>query len=79
MLRKGCFAFLAYVKEDKEKGPKLEDVRVICEYPDIFFDELIGLPPERDVEFAIDLALGTQPISIPLYKMALAELKELKK
>ena len=79
MMRKECHAFLAYVKEDKEEGLKLEEARVVYEYPNAFLDELPRLPPEREVEFPIDLALDTQPISIPPYRMAQVELKELKK
>jgi hypothetical protein len=41
----------------------LEDVLVVCEYPDVFPEELPGLPPDRDVEFVIDLVLGTAPIA----------------
>jgi hypothetical protein len=40
-----------------------EDVPVICEYPDVFPEELPGLPPDRDVEFVIDLVPGTAPIA----------------
>ena len=57
---------------------KLEQVPVVCEYPDVFPNELPGIPPDREVEFGIDLLLGTQPISIPPYRMAPAELNELK-
>jgi hypothetical protein len=41
----------------------LEDIRVVCEYPDVFPEELPGMPPDRDVEFVIDLLPGTAPIS----------------
>ena len=43
-----------------------------------FSDDIAGLPPEREVEFTIDLIPGTEPISIPPYRMAPAELRELK-
>ena len=39
------------------------DIPVVCEFPDVFPDELPGLPPDRDVEFKIELVLGTAPIS----------------
>ena len=48
--------------------------RVVCEYEDVFLDELPGLPPHRDVEFFIELHLGTSPISMTPHKMALVEL-----
>ncbi|WVZ84826.1 hypothetical protein U9M48_031813, partial [Paspalum notatum var. saurae] len=49
-----------------------------CEYPDVFPEELPGLPPDRDVEFRIDLVPGTAPVSKRPYRMAPDELKELK-
>ena len=56
---------------------KLEQVLVVCEYPDVFPKELLGILIDKEVEFGIDLLLGTQPISIPPYRMVLVELKEL--
>ena len=44
--------------------------RVVCEYENVFLDELPGLPPQRDVEFYIELHLGTSPISITSHGMA---------
>jgi hypothetical protein len=52
---------------------------VVCEYPDVFLDELLGMPPDRDIEFAIELQPGTAPISKRPYRMPPAELAELKK
>ena len=49
-----------------------------CEFLDIFPDELPGLPPHKEIEFCIDMVSDTAPISIPPYRMAPAELKELK-
>jgi len=57
---------------------KLEQVLVVCEYPDVFPKELLGILLDKEVEFGIDLLLETQPISIPQYQMAPVELKELK-
>ncbi|WP_457833268.1 hypothetical protein, partial [Staphylococcus aureus] len=51
---------------------------VVSEFPDVFPEELLGLPPEREVEFFIDLKLGTKPISKIPYRMAPIELQELK-
>ena len=56
----------------------LEDVPVVRDFPDVFPDDLLGLPPEREIYFPIDLFPGTAPISLPPYRMAPAELKELK-
>ena len=46
-------------------------------FPDVFPEELLGLPPDREIEFCIDVVPGTDPISMPPYRMAPAELKEL--
>jgi hypothetical protein len=57
----------------------IERIPVVCEYPDVFPDELLGMPPNRDIEFAIKLQPGTAPISKRPYRMPPAELAELKK
>ena len=60
------------------EAQKLEEIHVVCEFPDVFPDDLPGLPPDRDVEFTIELLPGTAPISRRPYKMAPKELAELK-
>jgi hypothetical protein len=55
------------------------NIRVIRDFPDVFLEELPRMPPDREVEFVIDLLLGTAPISKRPYKMSIEELKELKK
>jgi hypothetical protein len=60
------------------KGIKLEDIPVVCEYPDVFPDDLSGMRPDRDVEFVIELQPGTAPISKRPYRMPPNELAELK-
>ncbi|KAG8483030.1 hypothetical protein CXB51_021959 [Gossypium anomalum] len=77
-VRKGCEAYLAYVLDSKESERRLESVPVVCEYSDVFPEELPGLPPVRKVEFGIELVPGTTPISIAPYRMEPTELKELK-
>jgi hypothetical protein len=52
---------------------------VVKDFPDVFPEELSGMPPDREVEFVIDLLPGTVPISKRLYRMSVEELKELKK
>jgi hypothetical protein len=57
----------------------LENIKVVCEYPDVFPEELPGMPPDRDVEFSIELLPGTAPISKRPYRMDVKDLVELKK
>jgi hypothetical protein len=57
----------------------LKKILVVCEYADVFPDELPGMPPDRDIEFAIELQPGTTPISKRPYRMPPDELAELKK
>ena len=52
--------------------------RVVCEYEDVFPNELLGLPPPRDVEFFIELYPGTSPISMTSHRMTPVKLRELK-
>jgi hypothetical protein len=56
----------------------LENISVACEFPDVFLEDLSGMPPDRDVEFIIELQPGMTPISRWPYKMAPKELAELK-
>src|SRR6185369_15617718 len=61
------------------KAALIEDIRIACEYSDVFPDDLPGMPPERDIEFIIDLLPGTAPIAKRPYRMSAGELEELKK
>src|SRR5215216_6554435 len=61
------------------KGVSIDSVPIVSEYPDVFPEELPGMPPDRDVEFLIDLVPGSGPIAKRPYKMSVDELKELKK
>jgi hypothetical protein len=60
-------------------GPTLDQVPVVCEYPNVFPEELPGMPPDRDIEFIIELIPGTAPIAQRPYRMNPQELEELKK
>jgi hypothetical protein len=77
--------FVAMVQSDQDsvlnqtKAIALEDIRVVREYPDVFLAELSGMPPDRDIEFLIELLPGTSPISKRPYGMPINELVELKK
>ena len=78
LLQKGCKGYLAHVVDTRSSELGLEDVPVVRDFSDVFPDDLPGLPLEREIDFPIDLVHGTAPISLPLYRMATDELKELK-
>ena len=59
--------------------PDLTSIPIVCEFLDIFPEDLPGLPPDREVEFSIELEPGTAPISRRPYCMAPKELAEMKK
>jgi hypothetical protein len=66
-------------KLNQTKAIALEDIRVVQDFLDVFPEELLGMPLDRDIEFLIELLLGTPPISKRSYKMPVNELVELKK
>ena len=78
LLQKGCKGYLAHVVDTRSSEVRLEDVPVVRDFLDVFPDDLPGLPPERELDFPIDLVPGTTTISLPPYIMAPTELKELK-
>ena len=59
MLQKSYPGYLAYVVEVRENDVRLEDIPVVREFPDVFPDDLPGLPPDREIDFQIELAPGT--------------------
>ena len=70
--------WLASLTLKGEVRPDLDLPRVVCEYVDVFPDEIPGLPPYRGVDFGIELHPGTLPISMPPHRMAPVELQELR-
>ncbi|KAL0546687.1 hypothetical protein IC582_016599 [Cucumis melo] len=78
LLSQGTWSILASVVDTREVDVSLSSEPVVRDYPDVFPEELPGLPPHREVEFAIELEPGTVPISRAPHRMAPAELKELK-
>ncbi|KAJ3700128.1 hypothetical protein LUZ61_003833 [Rhynchospora tenuis] len=78
LLGAGCVAYLAAVSVESTGQLDIQSIPVVQEFPDVFPDEISGMPPQREVEFGIELMPGTQPISKAPYRMAPAELKELK-
>ncbi|KAM6543614.1 hypothetical protein CsatB_008061 [Cannabis sativa] len=79
LLRSGCVGFLAVVVDSsKPVLPGPEEVKVVKEFLDVFPEELPGLPPQREIDFIIDLIHGAEPVSKAPYRMTPTELKELK-
>ena len=78
LLRKGCEAFLALVLDSKRGQIELENILVVKDFPDVFLEELPGIPPVREVDLSIEILSGTTHTSRAPYRMALTELKELK-
>ncbi|XP_073051252.1 uncharacterized protein [Primulina eburnea] len=79
MLSKGCHGLLAAVIGlNTEMEIELNEIEVVRDFRDVFADDVPGLPPDREVEFVIDLVSGTAPISKAPYRMAPTEMKEMK-
>ncbi|GJR90594.1 putative reverse transcriptase domain-containing protein [Tanacetum coccineum] len=80
-MEKGFPIFLAQVTtketEDKSEKKRLEDVPTVQDFPEVFPEDLPGLPPTRQVEFQIDLVPGAAPVARAPYRLAPSELKEL--
>ncbi|GJW22623.1 putative reverse transcriptase domain-containing protein [Tanacetum coccineum] len=80
-LLKGHHVFLAHVTtketEDKSGEKRLEDVPIVRDFPEVFPEELLGLPLTRQVEFQIDLMPSAAPVARAPYRLALSEMKEL--
>ncbi|GKD55237.1 hypothetical protein Tco_1288624, partial [Tanacetum coccineum] len=80
-LLKGCHVFLAHITakkaEDKAEEKRLEDVPIVRDFHEVFAEDLLGIPPARQVEFQIDLVPGVAPLARAPYRLALSEMKEL--
>ncbi|GJS36695.1 putative reverse transcriptase domain-containing protein [Tanacetum coccineum] len=78
---KGCQVFLAHIsakkEEDKSERKQIEDVPIVRDFPEVFPEDLPGLPPARPVEFQIDLIPGAAPVARAPYRLAPSEMKEL--
>nr|GEZ93767.1 hypothetical protein [Tanacetum cinerariifolium] len=68
---------LKQLKTMKVNESKLEDIPVVREFPDVFLEDLSGLPPSREVEFRIDLIHGAMPVAKSPYRLAPTEMQEL--
>ena len=78
LLHKGCEAYLAHVIDKSSSEVTMDNVPIVCKFPNVFLEDLSSLPPDRELEFGIELFSGSAHIFIPPYKMTPTELKELK-
>ena len=78
-LAKGCVGYLASVVVSSSLTLGVHDIPVVCKYPNVFPEELPGVPPHREIEFLIDLVSESGLISKASYRMAPTELRELRK
>ncbi|GKA80465.1 putative reverse transcriptase domain-containing protein [Tanacetum coccineum] len=80
-IQKGCHVFLAQVMkkkaEDKLEEKRLEDVSTVQDFPEVFLEYFLRLPPTRQVEFQIDLVSSAAPVARSLYRLAPSEMQEL--
>ncbi|GJR19108.1 putative reverse transcriptase domain-containing protein [Tanacetum coccineum] len=80
-LTKGCHVFLENItatkEKDKSKGKRPEDVPVVQEFLEVFPEDLLDIPPTRQVEFRIDLVPGATPVARAPYRLAPSKMKEL--
>ncbi|GJT61750.1 putative reverse transcriptase domain-containing protein [Tanacetum coccineum] len=80
-MEKGFPLFLAHITakevENKSEEKRLEDVPIVQDFPEVFPEDLPGLPPTRQVEFQIDLVPGAAPVARAPYRLAPSEMKEL--
>ncbi|XP_058775585.1 uncharacterized protein LOC131649851 [Vicia villosa] len=75
---KGNNNLIAVLSKEPSVRVELSEISVVCEFPDVFPEDITSLPPERETEFSIDLVPGTAPVSITPYRMSPIELRELK-
>ena len=78
MVQKGCEAYLAYVIDMVKARPSVSDIPTVSDFLDVFPEEFPGLPSQREIKFSIDVVPGATLASNTPYRMAPAELKELK-
>ncbi|GKA66217.1 hypothetical protein Tco_0766025 [Tanacetum coccineum] len=76
-IERGCHLFLAHVTEKEPTKRHIEDVPVIRDFPEVFPDDLPGLPPTRQVEFRIELVPGAASVARAPYRLTPTEMKEL--
>ena len=78
-LSHGCQAYLAHVIDSEKRSKTLQEFPVVNEFPDVFPDELPGIPPDRQIDFRIELVPGATPVAKTPYRLAPTEMQELMK
>ncbi|MCI39464.1 cellular nucleic acid-binding protein, partial [Trifolium medium] len=78
-LKEHAEMFMMFASLKLEGGVKMEELSIVSEFPDVFPKDVSDVPPQREVEFTIDLVPGTSLISMAPYRMSASELNELKK
>ncbi|XP_054817819.1 uncharacterized protein LOC129317531 [Prosopis cineraria] len=79
LVKEGCQAFMVFCLVHGVYDGPIDKIGVVNEFPKVFADKVSRLPPEREIEFSIDLVLDIEPIYKASYRMAPTELNELKK
>ncbi|XP_071688266.1 uncharacterized protein [Rutidosis leptorrhynchoides] len=77
LMSSGCATFLAHVIDSRRESKSINYIPVVNEFEDVFSDDLPGIPPERQVEFSIELVSGATPIAKTPYRLAPTEMQEL--
>jgi hypothetical protein len=78
-LKEHAEMFMMFASLMIEGKSEVSQLPVVCEFPDVFPEDVSDLPPEREVEFSIEVMPGTNPISMAPYRMSASELEQLKK
>ncbi|XP_073136983.1 uncharacterized protein [Henckelia pumila] len=78
-LESGREGYLIYAIDASLEGADIQEIPVVREFPDVFLEDIPGLPPVREIEFGIELMPGTTPISRAPYRLAPLEMRELQK
>ncbi|KAK4381545.1 hypothetical protein Sango_2957800 [Sesamum angolense] len=79
LILEGCEAYLAHVINAEKVNLTMEEISIVRDFPEVFPDDLLGLPPNSEVDFTIETIPGVAPISIAPYRMAPVELQEFNK
>lgn len=66
LISKGCLYHLVWIKDSNLEGPFLHSVPVVNEFLEVFLNDLPGIPPDREVDFGINIVTNTHPILFPL-------------